>query len=305
MRILKGGAHSEIFSVLVSDDWRIIKILGGKRKPMGHNEADMLRSHLGSYHHLLAQAGLRMPEIFNLELFENPQRSSWEIIYATSHVGEDVETTEFKKGSKTDCLRLIEEILVELDKLFDHRDGESLDIGVDPKPSNFTRISGGPLYFTDTMPPRYRIGKQVAVMDYPVPEKGLPWDTVYYKVLTVSGVLTVLANQCGRIRPDLFPDFWGLVSHKAKQLNCDAEFGEDSRMWRFWKGNRQVREGIIKSLGQRGDDIDLLRGIIVILGNEGRMPQHEVDSLFWLCHIDDYVGSDIFPVFLQLFLNRL
>jgi len=304
--ILKGGAHSEIFVVQVGNEQRVIKILGGKRKPMSLDEAEMLKGHLGTYHGLLSRAGFRMPELLELKLFENLQRSSYEIIYATSYVGQDIESTELKGGSEVECVRLSEEILTELDKLFEQREGDDLEIGIDPKPQNFTRkIPGGPLHFTDTMPPRYRINGRVAVMDYPLPPKGLPWDTVYYKVLTVKGILTVLANQLGRIRPDLFHGFWDLVSKKAQQMGFEEDFGENSRLWKFWKGDRQIREEIIRSLGQRGDDIDLLRGIIVVLGHEGRMVQNEVDSLFWLCHIDDYVGEDIFPTFLQLFLNRL
>ncbi len=288
--LLPSGYHSSVILVAQNGFKQVIKVIS-KRELNSIKVADQLARDIQAYSNLLQKIGLPTPDV-KVELISNG--SIWDIVVISPFCGHDI-SNDISDGSESLCLESIDKILLPMGLIFKQQlelDDFELQIGIDPKPSNFTLDENGAIYYVDLMPPRYR-RDGVALVEFPPPVSKNAEALAYFRHYDMRGLLFVLQTQLCRLRFDLRPQIleklWlfseqfcsGRLSHYLKQIPSS----------RFISALPKNREEIISLI--RRDDMYEMRDIALQLAFENMdlYSLKEIESIFQLSHFFDNTPS--------------
>lgn len=283
VEFLPGGYNSDVTAVVDNGVKKVVKIIGGKKEPMSEHEARCLAADLIAYHEALTATGLRIPELEAVKLFENRVRAGFEVVEVCAFRGYAVDR-ELRESSRQ-APELFREISTAMLPVLCRRiSNGDLDIGIDPKPENFTRERKN-LWFVDTMPPRYRKGG-VVLVEYPAPKTRIGQRIGYLRHFTLSGVFTVLRTQLGRLCPRLYERITRIADHFVS-TNFPDEAIRDRAVEEIVTRQR------IRSVNQcTSADVYVLREVACHLASKSSaLGKHWLGQIFDLTHFEDGVSD--------------
>ncbi|MDD2807306.1 MAG: hypothetical protein PHW95_02175 [Patescibacteria group bacterium] len=280
VELLPSGFYSSVVLVVENGHKKVVKLI---RKPELNEQAiaQQLGDDIVAYGAELLRRGVRSPQV-KVRLLGDVGEG-WDVVVEAPFQGTDVAHL-LLEADESDSVRLTRGMLGMISALFDYplESGFELQIGIDPKPDNFTVSETGEMHYIDLMPPRYR-RDGVPIVEFPEPTTDIGKKVAYYRYYDMRGILTVLRSQLCRNRFDLRPLFRRLIAEFAAQYpglgrHMGLSVGEV-----FVDANLSGRLAIIEALA--GDDMYAMRDIVTQLAFENPLYRHPcIDKVFHLSH---------------------
>jgi len=255
---LPSGYHAKVFLLNQSALPVVLKIISKPELADGQLARQLLAD-MGLYADELRRIGVQSPSIDAQLLFSDGQ---WHLVITSPYRGLDVSTT-IASAPAEHSLNVVTDILTLLRQFFLHpvaTQSLELQVGVDPKPANFTRDEQNQLNFVDTMPPRARRDGQ-PIVEFPIPQSAAGYQVAYFRHFDMRGILVVLQTQLCRLRPQSRSEFRSTIRQFADEFrgNGLVTFLDEFAGTRFVAAGETGRLEIIESLGT--DDMYEMRDI--------------------------------------------
>lgn len=283
IEIRPGGSHCDVAIITKDGSNRFIKVIGGKKGHMTRDEAENMATNIEMYNQVLHDVGVPVAQSCEVRFLYDEDEGDYKILHIAPYLGHDA---EYWLRQKREVMRETVAHLIEpVRSILSHTlRGTEVSVGFDPKPANFARIRGGTRFsFIDTMPPRFRKGRQTLV-EYPEPKSPVGKSLAYFRFFDQRGILHVLFVQLCRLRPLQRPFFFKKIAEVARDFNVEQYFLE-SPAARFARSNPKHRLQIIEQL--EASDMYWLRDIACHLCWENLLNQRALDEFFRLTHFND------------------
>lgn len=280
---LPSGYHAEVFRIETGASAEVLKVIS-KPELADSQLAHQLVADMALYAAELQRIGVRSPMI-KTELLQSAQQRH--LVITSPYCGVDV-SKAIATAPLSHSLQIVSDILGLLRQFFLHPlmpKSLELQVGVDPKPANFTRDSENQLNFVDTMPPRARRDGQ-PIVEFPKPQSAEGCRVAYFRHFDMRGILIVLQTQLCRLRPHDRSKFCTLIRQFATEFHGNGlvTFLDQFVGTRFIQADRDSRIEIIDSLGT--DDMYEMRDICAQLVEENPevYDQEILERIFHLSH---------------------
>jgi len=285
--LLPDGFNSIVKLILYNGSNYVIKIIGSKKDPLSKSDAEELLADLEVYHKLLAGTGINMPEILKSEVISaDGTPGQYVIAQLLPFVGCNVESI-FRNGNLQEVRECLVKMWAEvLCPLFSQRHNGTthLEIGIDPKPANFT-LHNDEMYFVDLMPPRFR-KYGIPLVEYPVPVTVEGQEVGYHKHFTVAGMLRVLYLQLCRLRPQFHAMFYCTLRLLLEDMDAGrADFMEYIEM--IPDVSTLSSEFILEKISKTACPYQIRCLAVNLLGHD----QNLLERVFQLTHFEDGIPN--------------
>lgn len=290
VQLLPSGYNTDV-SLIVRDngDKEVVKVIGVKKSLSDEAAAREFIFDVITYRNCLAVRGSEhIPEISDAYLLQNKVENRWQVVYHMPYVGKDVAEVIVGAEDFEDIKDVLEKML-ELLNIFladRHLEPYEINVGVDPKPANFS-IFRGKIFFFDFVPPRYRKGNK-AIVEYPMPTTPQGYELGYFKHFDIRGVLLILQSQLSRLRSEWRDSFKALIIEKAP--DCAKDFLRNGLWNLFPDFSHRRAKRVIASFTDR--DIYTMREMVADLALRRGYSSDDVDRFFRLSHFEDGIEQD-------------
>ncbi|MBI5466513.1 MAG: hypothetical protein HY974_04465 [Candidatus Kerfeldbacteria bacterium] len=288
---LEGGYNSEV-TLISHPHHLVVKLFGGKKGiDLTPDGAVTLAMQIARYRTLLHQAGIIVPDFLDWAISRDELDGKMYLAVVEPYCG--VNTAQVLRGATTteEGMRVLRGILDAIAPLLTAISSiEHPQVGIDPKPENFTN-GGSPYTFIDFMPPRFREGDTYLV-EYPQPTTELGYTLGKWKHFTVQGICTILLTQLARIHPKYFELFRAEIS---TWLEVNGHGSECS----YFVGLGRVDREYIAQLENPYE----MRLVMCALASRNGASPPLVDQFFRLTHFEDKLTDHVVSEALRILLT--
>jgi len=212
VEILPSGYHTQVTLIIHNGQHSVVKIIS-KKEFVDRMVAEELSRDIRTYHAMLRQVGILVPDISRIELL--PSSTGHDLVLIVPFEGYDAER-KIESGELT-VAQVAEGVLHALKPLFLAHKDFVLDLGVDPKPANFVSCNGNNFHYVDWMPPRF-VKNGVPLVEYEPPKSQEGQELAYFRSYDLRGILLVLQSQLSKLNPHARPAVKSLIFKFAGEV---------------------------------------------------------------------------------------
>ncbi|MBI4415329.1 MAG: hypothetical protein HY566_03795 [Candidatus Kerfeldbacteria bacterium] len=245
---VRSGSHSVVHRTHLNGHGGPVIIKEIRKKFPSAADISALGRDVVEYANRLNRCGVATPQ--PIAVFPVIEGDTCYLTTVDPFVGDDLEVA-ITSGEREVCLRAVDdllEVLLRLSSRCTEPDGCELEVGIDPKPANFTRDDSGAVHYVDLMPPRWR-KNGYPMVEYPAPRSEFGQQVAYFRHYDLRGLLVVLRTQLCRLRPTLRPLFVERLQAFTQRLPGEvARYHTSFAGTRFSSLDRQGRLALIGKL---------------------------------------------------------
>lgn len=267
------------------------------------------------YQSQLTKRSVPMPPIDQIALEYSPTHERAVVAKTSLWVGAELRTV-FESADPTRDQRTLAGYISKMMKIIkpicqERRRGWEVEVGIDPRCSNFTVDEKGKMWFVDLFPTRYRKNGK-PIIEWPAPKSLQGKKLGYFKHFDVRGILLCMMAQLARAKPELKHYFESIILREAKHSMNKKEYhafhtGIAETPWR--RLSAVLRHGNMKDAARakaqqiiRGAyrarvfgvsyGIYTLRELALELAQAKFISQNELESFFKQSHFEDALAKE-------------